>query len=245
MRRLISISLLFLFCGRVMATPSPSWQDDYGALLRKYASPAGVNYALWKKSPEDLARLEAIIRVVQKQPVTGKATPEEKAFLINAYNLWTLHGVLQAYPVPSVKDIAPEFGFFSQDRIHINSQKTSLNTLEKKMLLQTYADPRIHFAVNCASRSCPPLLAEPYVAGKLESQLDGATRAFLRENPEALQISPDRKSWRISSLFDWYAPDFAPAGGALAFIQKFRTDPVPHPVKPTFLPYDWSLNEIR
>jgi hypothetical protein len=239
--------ILVLLClwSLVFSPLRAGWEDDYASLLKKYATPAGVGYARWKANADDLGKLEGIAAAIQKRELAGKNSPEEKAFLINAYNIWVLTGVLQAFPIQSVKDIAPDFGFFSQDRIVLASQKTSLNTLEKKMLLQTYKDPRIHFAVNCASRSCPPLLAEPYQAGKLEAQLDGATRTFLQDNPEALQIAADRGSWKVSSLFDWYAGDFAAAGGAVAFIRKYRTDAVPETVKPAFLPYDWSLNEVR
>lgn len=219
------------------------WEEDYASLLKTYAGPPGIRYAAWKKSPENLEKLARTTRAVQDRPLTGKQSPEEKAFLINAYNILVLQGVLQAHPLSSVRDIAPDFGFFSESRIVLNGKKNSLNNLEKNLLLKTYADPRIHFALNCASRSCPPLSTEPFRAGTLDAQLDAVTRTFLDTHPEAVRLSPDAREVRISAIFNWYAADFEGSGGVTAFINKYRKAPIPPGLKPAFLPYDWSLNE--
>lgn len=238
-------AVLFLICllGPGLAPARADWETDYASLLKKYSVTTGVHYAAWKNNPEDLRKLSRIIQAIQNRPLTGKYTPEDKAFLINAYNLGVLKGVLDAYPLASVRDIAPDFGFFSESRLVLNGRKTSLNDLEKNVLLKSFRDPRIHFVVNCASRSCPPLSAEPFRPDTLDAQLDAATRTFLDANPEAVQFSPDGREVRISSIFDWYAADFEPSGGVAAFINKYRKAPLPSPLKPGFLPYNWSLNE--
>jgi len=236
---------LFLICllGLGASPAMAGWEDDYASLLKKYAGPSGIRYSAWKQNTDDLVKLARITTAIQNRPLTGKNNPGEKAFLINAYNIWVLKGVLDAHPIPSVRDIAPDFGFFSENRIVLDGKKTSLNDLEKKRLLNTYRDPRIHFAVNCASRSCPPLSTGPFRAETLDAQLDDATRSFLDTNPEAVRLAPGGLEVRISAIFDWYAGDFEPSGGVAAFINRYRKDHIPPSLKPGFLPYNWSLNE--
>lgn len=226
------------------ALPAPAgWEDDYASLLRKYAGASGVRYTEWKKNAADLETMARITTAIQTRPLSGKKTPEEKAFLINAYNIGVLKGVLEAHPILTVLEIAPDFGFFSENRIVLHGKKTSLNDLEKNLLLKTFRDPRIHFALNCASRSCPPLSTEPFRTQTLDAQLDAVTRAFLDTHPEAVLWSPGGREVHISSIFDWYAADFEPSGGVTAFINRYRKDPVPVSLKPGFLPYVWNLNE--
>lgn len=242
MKRIGLVLICLWGCGTCPAMAG--WEEDYASLLKKYAGPSGVRYASWKQHTDDLEKLARITQTIQNRPLTGKKIPEEKAFLINAYNIWVLKGVLDAHPILSVLDTAPNFGFFSENRLMLNGKKTSLNDLEKNLLLKTFRDPRIHFALNCASRSCPPLSSEPFRASKIDVQLDAVTRTFLDANPEAVRLSPDGRELRISSLFDWYAGDFEPSGGVTAFINKYRRNPLPPSLKPGFLPYMWNLNEI-
>jgi hypothetical protein len=219
------------------------WEPAYAALLHAYATPQGVRYAAWKQSPADLRALSALTRHIA---ASGPATPGPAgrlSHLINAYNIWTLHRVLELYPLASVQDAAPQFGFFSQDRITVAGQPMSLNHLEKELIFKAFPDPRIHFALNCASVSCPPLRAEPYTAARLEAQLDDATRSFLNHNPHALQPSPDGNHLMVSKIFEWYAADFKASGGPAAFINRHRTPPVGETRKLTYINYDWNLNE--
>jgi Protein of unknown function, DUF547 len=117
----------------------------------------------------------------------------------------------------------------------------SLNQIEKELLLGTFPDARIHFAINCASVSCPPLSAIPFRATTLSVQLDELTRNFLQKNPEAMQLRGDSAS--LSALFDWYAADFASDGGVISFINRYRIPLLNPKLKLTYLPYNWKLNE--
>jgi len=101
----------------------------------------------------------------------------------------------------------------------------------------------VHFALNCASASCPPLAARPFEAATLNEQLDQLARAFVNGNPQAIQVSG--KGVSLSKIFDWYKDDFAAAGGAVAFINRFRKEPLPADAKVKFMDYDWSLNEAK
>jgi hypothetical protein len=96
--------------------------------------------------------------------------------------------VLESYPVKSIRDIYPLLGFFTRSTITVSGEKMSLNALEKDILIKRFQEPRVHAAINCASRSCPELLNEANVASKLEAQLTGSFKIFV--NPSFL-----RKTW--------------------------------------------------
>jgi hypothetical protein len=135
------------------------------------------------------------------------------------------------------------FGFFTGDRIRVAGEKMSLNRLEKEKIIKGFKEPRIHFAVNCASVSCPPLYSEPFTAEQLETQLDLLTRRFLNNNPQAVRL--DQERYLLSSIFDWYEGDFKASGGVLAFINRYRSQPIPEKSKIGFMDYDWKLNEVN
>ncbi len=237
MRPLLALALL-------LASPLPaaeSWEPAYAALLKKYVTPVGVDYAAWKAAPADVAALNALVANVARSGPTDPSRAGRLAFFINAYNVAMLGQVLAAYPIGSVKDIAPDFGVFTQKRVTVAGETLSLNDLERRRLLDAFVEPRIHFAINCASRSCPPLQAEPFTAARLEAQLEAATKAYLTANPLGLTL--DGKTARASEIFTWYAKDFAAAGGAPAFIRRYRD--VPPEIPFASQPYDWSLNARR
>lgn len=219
------------------------WEAAYATLLNKYATPQGVRYAAWKQSAADLEALAALTRQIASSGPTTPGRNGQLAYLTNAYNIWTLHGVLEKYPIESVRDVAPLFGFFTQSRITVAGEKMSLNKLEKEHILKKFQEPRVHFALNCASVSCPPLRAEPYTASRLDAQIDDATRHFLNTNPHALQPSKEGGRLMVSMLFDWYAADFKTSGGPAAFINRHRTAKIREGTKLGYLEYDWNLND--
>jgi hypothetical protein len=237
------IALLTLF---LISAQAQEWVGTYAELLDKYVTPTGVRYQPWTLSPRDSAKLDSALVSLAKTPLPASGNAR-KAYLINAYNLGMLSIVLQQYPLGSVKDIAPSFGVFKQKRLILGGQKFSLDDIEKNLLLKEFPDARIHFAVNCASRSCPPIAPKPYRAEMLEVQLDASVKAALDSNPLAIQFDPAAKTANLSSLFDWYAPDFQRDGGgtALGFINRYKSSPLPASVKIKFQPYDWSLNEAK
>ena len=126
----------------------------------------------------------------------------------------------------------------------------SMNDLEKR-LRDEFKDPRIHFTVNNASKSCPPLRAEPYVAATIDQQLDDATRKYLA-SPDAVELRTQAGKTTIvaSKIFDWYAGDFKASGGPLAFIEKYGPTEAREAIaggkaKLAFADYDWSLNSAK
>jgi hypothetical protein len=231
--------MLWIFVGGAHA--AEVWEKDYGRLLKIYASPAGVDYAAWHRNPEDVRTLMNIADQIAKNGPRSNQTADALAYYINAYNVWMLRLVLEKYPIKSVRDIAPLFGVFTGKRIEVNGQKMSLNHLEKQIIIKQFAEPRIHFALNCASRSCPPLSSEPFTSAQLESQLDKVTRAFAQTD-FAARVSSDQKQVALSKIFEWYADDFKEAGGPVAFLNGYRQPPIPTNARVSFQEYDWALN---
>jgi len=224
---------------------SETWETRYSQLLEKYASPKGVRYAAWKSDPGDLKDLNQITDLVAKTDPSSLSRNEQLAFYINAYNAWTLRNVLAAYPIGSIRDVYPLFGFFSRKTITVSGKKMSLNKLEKEIIIAKFHEPRIHAAINCASKSCPWLASEAYTAPKLGAQLDAAFNNFVNRNPDGVSVAQDGKSVAISSIFKWYADDFKPKGGAVSFINEFRKKPLPADAQISYQDYDWNLNDAH
>lgn len=234
---------IFASCAALALLAFPSlaadWQSEYARLLKKYVAPNGVRYAEWKANPADLRALQEVVGGIARAPASAAKTREQLAFYINAYNAWILNEVLEKYPTKSVKD--PLFTFFTGNRITVAGEKMSFNRLEKDIIRPRFNEPRVHFALNCASRSCPPLRNEPYTGAQLEGQLEDQARDFLNTD-RGVRVSGD--SAQASKIFDWYKDEFGGQPGIAATLAKYRKG------KPafktiTFQEYDWALNEAR
>ena len=235
--------VLFFFVGHASAAEkSEGWTQSYGTLLAKYVSPAGVKYAAWKGNAADLETLQSVVDAIAKENVASLGKPEQLAFYLNAYNAWILHEALRKYPTKSVKDLA--FTFFTGKRIKVAGEEMSFQTLEKDTIRSKFSEPRVHFALNCASRSCPALNPEPFRADKLEAQFEKLAKAYV-ESDKGVRVSADEKSVELSKIFDWYKDDFKSVGGTVEFINKHRAKPLPGGVKVNFQDYDWALNEAK
>ena len=236
------LACLLLLATAVFSRSAEPWEADYGRLLAKYVTSAGtVKYAAWKANAADVAALQKITDQIGSGAPSDSSRDGRFAFHINAYNAWMLRLVVDAYPIKSVRDIAPIFGVFTQPRIMLGGKKVSLNHLEKGVLIPEFKDPRVHFAINCASASCPPLLDAPYTASKLNAQLDAQSKAF--SNGGGVQVSG--KKAQLSKIFDWYSADFKASGDAIGFLNKYRSEQIPAGTKLSYFDYDWSLNEAR
>ena len=235
-----SLFALLLTLAFVSVSRAEPWTEDYNRLLAKYVTPSGVKYAAWHEDAQDRATLGKVVDdIANEKPTGGK--DEKLAFYVDAYNANILNGVLENYPVKSVRDIALLFGFFTQNRITVSGEKMSFNHLEKD-IIHGFDDPRMHFVLNCASASCPPLLDKAYTADNLHEEMDRAASNFLNNNKRGLKTSDDGKKAEVSKIFDWDGGDFQASGGVLGFINKYRKPPLPGDPKISFQDYDWSLN---
>ncbi len=137
---------------------------------------------------------------------------------------------------------AQKIRFFYLTRLEVDGEKRSLYSLENDVI-RPLGEPRIHFALNCMVRSCPRLPREPWSAEQLDAQLDAAARLFVSE-PRNVERVPARRTVRMSSIFDFYRKDFlAQAPSLIAYVNRFRDDPIALDYQGEFIPYDWTLNQ--
>ena len=225
----------------------------YGALLARYVTPRGVKYDAWRSSGSDLKSISEVVMIYRNTDPKALSPDERKALYINLYNAKILETVLLGNPKNSIKELSKgvnAFEIFSRAMLNFDQKAIGLNDLEKR-LREEFKDPRIHFAVNCASKSCPPIRPDPYTATDLDGQLDDAARSYLA-SPGAVNTSTDGGKTRIvaAKIFDWYRDDFKSSGGPLAFIQKFGPPDAADAIaggraKLDFADYDWSLNAAK
>ncbi len=182
-------------------------------LLKKRVDDNGmVDYAGWKASRSDMGALKQYLSVLGRGDPAASTTKQGKlAFWINAYNALTVYGILEVYPTSSIRNHTAKFiGYNIWDDLllPVRNKKYSLNTMEHK-ILRKLGEPRIHFAIVCASIGCPRLLNEAYTPKKLESQLADNTRDFFSRQRN-LQVDLNRRQVRVSSILDWFGKDFGP-----------------------------------
>jgi hypothetical protein len=224
------------------ASQAQNWMEPYNRLLGKYVTSGGVKYAEWKNNASDMQALQAVVDGIAKESVSGLDKRQQLSFYLNAYNAWILHEALGKYPTASVKDTF--FTFFTAKTITVAGQKTSFNALEKETIRSKFSEPRVHFALNCASRSCPPLNREAFAGPKLEEQFEKLAKGYV-SSEKGVKYSAESKTAQLSKIFDWYKDDFKAAGGVLAFIDKRRATPIPNDAKISYQDYDWGLNEAK
>lgn len=215
--------------------------SNYARLLNTYVVDDGVDYAAWVRQADDVAGLEAFVAKLGQTDVDALSKDEQKALYINLYNAGMLRVVLDNYPLKSVKQIGLlPFSVFKEKFIALGYDEVSLDHLEKGILLKSYFDQRIHFAVNCASESCPPLRAEPFVGERLNAQLDEQTRLFAASE-RAARVNEAKGRVAYSELFKWYADDFGVKNPAV-FLNRYRAEALPVSHSVSWINYDWSLN---
>ena len=231
-----------LFAPSGFAQKSQAWIDNYNSLLSKYVTSSGVKYSEWKSNGADVQSIQNVVDAVAKENVSELDRKAQLTFYINAYNAWILHEALGKYPTKSVKDAL--FSFFTGKRIKVADEEMSFNHLEKDVIRGKFGDPHVHFALNCASRSCPPLNREVFRSSEVDAQMEKLAKAFVNSE-RGVKFDTSKKAAELSKIFDWYKDDFKSEGGALAFINKRRTEPLPNDVKIGYQDYDWNLNEAK
>jgi len=239
LRLLVSLALVV---ASVASSRAESWTDTYNRLLGKYVTSGGVKYAEWKANAADMQAIQSVVDGIAKENVSAMGKQQQLAFYINAYNAWILHEALGKYPTKSVKDAL--FTFFTSKRITVAGQQMSFNALEKDTIRSKFGEPRVHFALNCASRSCPPLNRTAFSADKLDGQFETLAKGYVNSE-HGVKFNAAAKSAELSKIFDWYKDDFKADGGALAFINKRRATPIAADAKISYQDYDWNLNEAK
>ncbi len=234
MRHLILVFIVGMWSSMGLAQPDYKAWDVF---LKKYVSASGdVDYKSIKANKKSLDSIVRSFSGVTVSPTWSKN--DQLAFWINAYNAFTIDLIVNNYPLKSIQNLDGGKPW-DVKRITIGSKKYSLNNIENDIIRPQFKDARIHFAVNCGAKSCPPLLNAAYVGKTLDAQLDAVTKKFIN-NTKYQTIKSTKLT--LSKIFDWYAVDF---GDRVTFVNKYSTTKVNKNAFITFKEYDWSLNEKK
>ena len=223
-------------------------------LLAKYVDADGfVAYAAWKADAADRAALLGYLKSLGRADPAAEASREAKlAFWINAYNALTLEGILRVYPTDSIRDhTAKLFGYniWEDLPLVVGGKGYPLDTIEHQ-ILRKFGEPRIHFAIVCASVGCPTLRREAYAAAKLDAQLAAQARDFFAR-PKHFTFDPATRTVTLSKILDWFGEDFGDSPGAIMRrVKPYLPADVREPataagVTLRYRDYDWSLNDRR
>ena len=218
----------------------------FDQVLQKYVNSQGrVDYAGLKSNP---GTFESYLNLLAVNAPSDNATFQAGlAFWINAYNALTIKGVLDHYPTTSVRKIKLFGGFFSRIKFQVGGRSYTLDNIEHDIIRYEFGDPRIHFALVCASLGCPVLENRAFVAETLEKRLNNATAKFIN-NPEKVRLDRENGVLHLSQIFEWYAEDFEDThGSVINFILEYLPEAdtaflKKEEVQIQYFKYDWSLN---
>jgi len=217
----------------------------FSQLLSKHVDEQGmVNY---QGFVEDSAELKNYLDLLaSNESSTSWSEKEQLAYWINAYNAFTIQLIVEHYPVESIKDIGSliQIPFINSvwdiDFIQIGTKKLSLNNIEHKILRSRFNEPRIHFAIVCASISCPKLRNEAYTATSLDMQLEEQAIDFINDTD---RNKTENSKIEISKIFKWFKGDFTENGNLIEFLNKYSKTKIHPDAKISHLDYNWNLNE--
>ncbi len=208
--------------------------DGFDSLLKKYVSSAGkVNYKGLKK---DEGKLDSYLQKLESTNIEKSWSRNKKlAFWINAYNAYTIKLILKNHPVKSIMDLHNGKPW-DVKWIKLDNRTLSLNNIENDIIRPQFNEPRIHFAVNCAAKSCPPLLNKAWTANNLNTYFDRQTKSFIN-NSNYNSISSNKVE--VSKIFDWYGKDF---GDLRTYLNKYSNTQISSGTSINFKSYNWELN---
>lgn len=260
----ITLAVLILCAG--VACSGPGSQADqshgsfsfdwssYGRLLGLYVAEGRVNYAALQANR---MVLDSLVNDMAEADLSSATKDQKLAFYINTYNVLTLRSIIDHYPVASIKDID---GVWDKTKWPVAGRRLTLNEIEHEVLRKDFTEPRIHFAIVCASIGCPPLSPIPYMADSIDQQLEQAAHEFAADSAYNT-IDPEAGTAELSSIFDWFGDDLVPKfynpatfpglskkeNAALNFIisqypEDARARMLSAKYAITYREYDWSLN---
>jgi Protein of unknown function, DUF547 len=243
---ILTVAIIALSCATSAqnSNSKPMTHEVWDELVLEHVTEAGaVDY---RGIMQDSVKFNAYLGMLSSHhPNETHWTKEERlAYWINAYNAYTVKLILDHYPVESIKNIKkgiPQINSVWDIKfIEIGGQSYDLNKIEHGILRKEFSEPRIHFAINCASVSCPRLRNEAFRADNIESQLTSQAMSFLSD-PVKNQLSADHV--RISKLFSWFKGDFTSNGSLINFLNEHGPVRIDQNAKIDYLNYDWNLNE--
>lgn len=255
MKNLMTIFiLLFLVTGcstvpRSFHPPQPLSPQEFSheafdGVLETHVSDGVVRYPDVASDPRFTSYVNQLNRI---DPHTLATREDRLAFWINAYNAFAIKGILDGY---SPRTKIGQYRYFIGREYQVGGETLNLNNLEKMILIPDFREPRIHFAIVCASQSCPKLRSEAFTPDQLEDQLNDNARHFINDSTKN-RFDREQKVAYLSKIFDWFTEDFVTHSGSLTnYVSQFVQDPAlakdlrTANYKVEFLDYDWNLNGI-
>lgn len=234
--RILIITILTALVGFAFspAPQSVTAHDSWNTQLQQFVSSNGtVNYSAWKQQE---GQLDAYLSELESTNPASLGRNAKLAFWINAYNAYTVKLILKNYPLRSITDLGSPW---DQKFITISGTTYSLNDIEHNILRGQLKEYRVHFAVNCASISCPPLLNKAYTAGNVQSLLDSQARKFINSTQYNVISGSDLK---LSKIFEWYREDFERSGTLISYLNQYANTEIPASANVGFQEYNWNLN---
>jgi len=263
MKRPLSALVALLFLIGLQTASAQSRNEAYGDLLAKYVSagPKGVNlvdYKAWKADDTDIERLDGYLEQMQALKPSEMSRDAAFVYWVNLYNAATLKIVLDHYPVDSIRDIeSTGTGFFDFKAFYgpwrtplvtVEGREMSLDDIEHETLRKQYDEPRIHYAVNCASIGCPNLKLTPWTVDTLEADLDAAAKAYVN-HPRGATVRPDG-GLVVSSIYIWFQEDFGENDdGVIRHLAKYAEPALKQKLQNVNTiaeeVYNWALNSVE
>ena len=246
MLSLLLICLSGCFASKTVKSNSkPVSHATWDTLLKQHVSSTGdVDYQGFIKDSLILNEYLDLLETGHPNDLNW-SQDEQLAYWINAYNAFTIQIVIRNYPVESIRDIGGAIPFVNSvwdiKFINVEGKVYDLNNIEHNILRKQFEEPRIHFALVCASYSCPRLLNEAFTAEKLETQLAIQAVDFIND-PNKNQI-PNKSTAKLSKIFSWYTGDFKKNGTLIEFLNQYAETPLSEDAKIDYVKYNWSLNE--
>ncbi|RHX91483.1 DUF547 domain-containing protein [Leptospira yasudae] len=235
------------FTGRAGLSAFDHKHGSFNAELKKYVKEGSVDYASWKNNRAALDSYLQTLSSVSETEYSSFSQAEKLSFLINAYNAFTIRLILDHYPLKSIKELGGLLtGPWKMEFFSLLGSKKNLDWIEHQKLRKEFQEPRIHFAINCASKGCPPLFEEAFQPSKLESQLSNAAKRFL-SNPNYNRYNATKNVLYLSKIFQWFQEDFTRKSGNLVnfFNSNSGLAPIPANSEIEYLDYDWNLNQKK
>ena len=218
----------------------------FTSVLKQHVRGGSFDYEALKSDPKGIESYLGSLAAVKESEFNGWSEKQQIAFLANLYNAATLKLVVDHYPVKSIKNIGGTFSSpWKQKVVDLFGSTTTLDHIEHGLLRVNYKEPRVHFAVNCASVGCPNLRSEAFQANRLDAQLDEQARVFLADKS---RNRVEGNTLYLSPIFDWFAGDFTKNGTVEEFVAPYfsgadRKAIAAGGLKVKYTDYNWSLNK--
>jgi len=228
------ILMLLCFTSVAQTQNLDTFFETADTFFSTYVKNGKVAYAQLHKNPADL---DALIQLAETITVNETDADNYQAFWINAYNLATIKGIVDNYPIQSPLD---KNGFFDKIAYNLGGKHITLNDIENKLLRAKFNDARVHFVLVCGAVGCPPLINKAYKPETLDAQLTAQTQKAINGN--FIKVNAKKKRVEVSQIMEWYKDDFVQNGSEIDFLNQYRTEKIPSKYKLSYFQYNWALN---